>query len=168
MKCDVCSNEATVFLTQIINGQMTTVNLCETCSKAKGVTDELGFGLAEAFLGAGNTTALPRNDVLTCPSCGFTSAQLKKIGRMGCPQCYETFQDGLDQMLSSMHKGTRHLGKIPARAIADSRKNASMEELKHALQSAISEERYEEAARIKKEIQALQAPVPAKPESQGA
>ena len=167
MKCDVCSNEATVFLTQIINGQMTTVNLCETCSKAKGVTDELGFGLAEAFLGAGNTTSLPRNDVLTCPACGFTSAQLKKIGRMGCPQCYETFQDGLDQLLSSMHKGTRHMGKIPARAIADSRKNASLEELKHALQSAITEERYEEAARIKKEIQALQAPVSAEAESTG-
>ena len=50
MKCDVCENEATVYLTQIINGQMTTVNLCDTCSKAKGVTDETGFGLAEAFL----------------------------------------------------------------------------------------------------------------------
>ena len=51
MKCDVCDKEATVFLTQIINGQMTTVNLCESCSKEKGVTDETGFGLAEAFLG---------------------------------------------------------------------------------------------------------------------
>jgi protein arginine kinase activator len=167
MKCDVCTNEATVFLTQIINGQMTTVNLCETCSKAKGVTDEMGFGLAEAFLGAGNTTNVPRNDVLTCPSCGFTSAQLKKIGRMGCPHCYDTFQEGLDQLLSSMHKGTRHLGKIPTRAIADSRRNASMEELKHALQSAIDEERYEEAARIKIEMQALQTPAP-QAESQGA
>jgi protein arginine kinase activator len=167
MKCDVCTNEATVFLTQIINGQMTTVNLCETCSKAKGVTDEMGFGLAEAFLGAGNTTNVQRNDVLTCPSCGFTSAQLKKIGRMGCPDCYDTFQEGLDQLLSSMHKGTRHLGKIPTRAIADSRRNASMEELKHALQSAIDEERYEEAARIKIEMQALQTPAP-QAESQGA
>jgi protein arginine kinase activator len=168
MKCDVCSNEATVFLTQIINGQMTTVNLCETCSKAKGVTDELGFGLAEAFLGSANTTPLPRSDVLTCPACGFTSAQLKKIGRMGCPKCYDTFQDGLDQLLSSMHKGTRHLGKIPARAIADSRRNANMEELKEALQKAIAEEHYEEAARIKKEMQALHTPLSAEPESQGA
>ncbi len=39
---------------------MTTVNLCEACSKAKGVTDELGFGLAEAFIGSGTTTSLPR------------------------------------------------------------------------------------------------------------
>jgi protein arginine kinase activator len=156
MKCDVCSNEATVFLTQIINGQMTTVNLCEACSKAKGVTDELGFGLAEAFLGAGNTTPVPRNDVLTCPACGFTSAQLKKIGRMGCPECYTTFKDGLDSLLASMHKGTRHLGKIPARAIAESRRGATLEELKDSLQAAVKDERYEEAARIKKEIQALQ------------
>jgi protein arginine kinase activator len=156
MKCDVCSNEATVFLTQIINGQMTTVNLCEACSKAKGVTDELGFGLAEAFLGNASTTAIPRTDVLTCPACGFTSAQLKKIGRMGCPECYKTFQEGLDQLLSSMHKGTRHVGKIPTRAIAESRRNASLEELKDALKSAIADERYEEAAKIKKEIEALQ------------
>ncbi len=155
MKCDVCSNEATVFLTQIINGQMTTVNLCETCSKAKGVTDELGFGLAEAFLGSGSVTPLPRNDVLTCPSCGFTSAQLKKIGRMGCPDCYRTFQEGLDQLLSSMHKGTRHIGKIPARALAASRRNASLAELQEALKQAVQDERYEEAANIKKEIQAL-------------
>lgn len=168
MKCDACTNEATVFLTQIINGQMTTVNLCESCSKAKGVTDEMGFGLAEAFLGAGSTTNVPRNDVLTCPSCGFTSSQLKKIGRMGCPNCYDTFQEGLDQLLSSMHKGTRHLGKIPTRAIADSRRNASMEELKHALQSAISEERYEEAAQIKIEIQALQTPVASEASSKTA
>ncbi len=155
MKCDVCSNEATVFLTQIINGQMTTVNLCETCSKAKGVTDELGFGLAEAFIGSGSGTAPARNEVLTCPSCGFTSAQLKKIGRMGCPDCYRTFQEGLDQLLSSMHKGTRHLGKIPARVLADSRRNASLAELQEALQKAVQDERYEEAARIKKEIQSL-------------
>lgn len=159
MKCDVCSNEATVFLTQIINGQMTTVNLCEACSKAKGVTDELGFGLAEAFLGSGAPAAPPRNDVLICPSCGFTSAQLKKIGRMGCPDCYRTFQDGMDQLLSSMHKGTRHVGKIPARVLADSRRHASLAELQEALQKAVQDERYEEAARLKKEIQSL-APAP--------
>lgn len=161
MKCDVCSNEATVFLTQIINGQMTTVNLCEACSKAKGVTDELGFGLAEAFLGSGSTTPVTRNEVLTCPSCGFTSAQFKKIGRMGCPDCYRTFQEGLDQLLSSMHSGTRHVGKIPARVLADSRRHASLAELKESLQKAVQDERYEEAAAIKKEIQAL-APEPEK------
>ncbi len=159
MKCDACSNEATVFLTQIINGQMNTVNLCEPCSKAKGVTDEFGFGLADAFLG--NTAAtLPRGEAVTCPTCGFTSAQFKKIGRMGCPDCYNAFQDGLDQILTSMHKGTRHVGKIPSRSIADSRRHASLAELREALQQAVKDERYEEAARLKKDIQELQALTP--------
>jgi protein arginine kinase activator len=156
MKCDVCNAEATVFLTQIINGQMTTVNLCESCSKAKGVTDELGFGLAEAFLGAGNTTPVPGHpEVLTCPSCGFTSAQFKKIGRMGCPECYRTFRNGLDSMLANMHSGTRHVGKIPAHAIAASRRSATLAELQDSLHAAVREERYEEAARLKKQIEEM-------------
>lgn len=93
MKCDLCNKDASVFLTQIINGKMTTVNLCEACSKEKGVTDTTGFGLAEAFIGP--TTA--RAKELACPACGFTQSQLKKIGRMGCPECYTTFREGLDQ-----------------------------------------------------------------------
>jgi protein arginine kinase activator len=117
MKCDVCEAEATVFLTQIINGQMTTVNLCEACSKAKGVTEETGFGLAEAFVGAA-PRAVESSPDLTCPSCGFTAAQLKKIGRMGCPECYETFREGLEGLLRGMHKGTRHMGKRPSAIIS--------------------------------------------------
>src|SRR5206468_11770511 len=38
MLCDVCKcNDATVFLTQILEGKMHKVNLCEACSKEKGV-----------------------------------------------------------------------------------------------------------------------------------
>lgn len=112
MKCDVCEVEASVFLTQIINGQMTTVNLCESCSKEKGVTNEAGFGLAEAFVSAGGRVAETLPDH-ACPACGFTAGQLRKIGRMGCPECYTSFIDGLDALLRGMHKGTRHVGKRP-------------------------------------------------------
>ena len=112
MKCDVCEAEATVFLTQIINGQMTTVNLCESCSKEKGVTNDAGFGLAEAFLSP-TRTATEQPAEHACSACGFTAGQLRKIGRMGCPECYSAFQEGLDALLRGMHKGTRHVGKRP-------------------------------------------------------
>ncbi len=155
MKCDVCDNEATVFLTQIIHGQMTTVNLCESCSKAKGVTDEMGFGLADAFLSP--TAASPNQQAEpSCPSCGFTAAQLKKIGRMGCPECYEAFRDGLDNLLKAMHKGTRHMGKIPHRLVNETKLRGNLNQLKEELASAVLEERYEDAARLKQEIQSLQ------------
>jgi protein arginine kinase activator len=151
MKCDVCDKEATVFLTQIINGQMTTVNLCDACSKDKGVTDETGFGLAEAFLAGSQAATTPANAV--CSSCGFTASQLKKIGRMGCPECYDAFRDGLDQLLKAMHKGTRHVGKSPARLLTTGQLEGSLERLGADLAAAVQDERYEDAARLKREIE---------------
>lgn len=177
MKCDVCESEATVFLTQIINGQMTTVNLCDACSKAKGVTDEAGFGLAEAFLST-NTPESQAAEVV-CGACGFTASQLKKIGRMGCPECYGAFREGLDNLLRAMHKGTRHVGKVPGKIpeVADeselpvaqppppapkaraSKKSAapSVAQLREQLDAAVRDERYEDAAAIKREIDRLTA-----------
>jgi protein arginine kinase activator len=160
MKCDVCKAEATVFLTQIINGQMTTVNLCEACSQAKGVTNELGFGLSDAFLGSSKTVPIFKTDVLTCPACGFTSAQFKKIGRMGCPACYDTFRQGLDSLLASMHKGTQHVGKVPSNIAPILAPSVALDDLRTALGMAIAEERYEDAAQIKKQIEAIQSPAP--------
>lgn len=191
MKCDVCEAEATVFLTQIINGQMTTVNLCESCSKAKGVTEETGFGLAEAFVG-NVPRALDASPDLSCPACGFTAAQLKKIGRMGCPECYEAFRDGLEALLRGMHKGTRHVGKrpsaIPAPATVTPRQRRSaaapasaipqtplvqeqpppappvdIAKLRAELDLAVKEERYEDAATIKAEIERHSQPQPKEP-----
>jgi protein arginine kinase activator len=153
MKCDVCEKEATVFLTQIINGQMTTVNLCDACSKAKGVTDETGFGLAEAFLHQAAPAAEMESE---CPACGFTAAQLKKIGRMGCPECYSAFRDGLDNLLKAMHKGTRHVGKTPKRLVTEGQLRGNLGQLREDLAKAVKEERYEDAARLKAEIQHLQ------------
>ena len=177
MKCDVCENEATVFLTQIINGQMTTVNLCETCSKAKGVTEETGFGLAEAFLSPSHRTESDTMEIV-CDACGFTASQLKKIGRMGCPDCYAAFRDGLDGLLRNMHKGTRHVGKRPShlsaiapqilpRQRATTLKDApppapvpapppDIAKLRAELDLAVKEERYEDAAKLKSEIENLQ------------
>ena len=172
MKCDVCDSEATVFLTQIINGQMTTVNLCDACSKAKGVTDEAGFGLAEAFLST--TTPDAQAAEVVCGACGFTASQLKKIGRMGCPECYGAFREGLDSLLRAMHKGTRHVGKVPGTTpvLAELPPSApaapkprtakkaaapSVAQLREQLDAAVRDERYEDAAAIKREIDRLTA-----------
>ncbi|WP_395716823.1 UvrB/UvrC motif-containing protein [Prosthecobacter sp.] len=184
MKCDVCEKEATVFLTQIINGQMTTVNLCEECSKAKGVTEETGFGLAEAFLTPSHRSE--ESMEVVCNACGFTASQLKKIGRMGCPECYTAFREGLDGLLRNMHKGTRHVGKRPGKSAAAPqllpRQRASvvreepppvpaappatppvdMNKLRAALDLAVKEERYEDAAKLKAEIERLQPKTPSK------
>ena len=68
MNCDVCQdNPATVYLTQIVKGEMQKVNLCEACAKDKGVTDPTGFALADALLGIDTDPKMaPSTDVLAC------------------------------------------------------------------------------------------------------
>ena len=51
MKCDYCDSKATVFLTQLVEGQMKKVCLCEPCAKERGVTDPTGFSMADMLLG---------------------------------------------------------------------------------------------------------------------
>lgn len=190
MKCDMCDNEATVFLTQIVDGKMTQVNLCDKCSKEKGVTDPTGFQLADFLLGNAaqkkTRQSSAEDDTLACPECGFTRAHLKKIGRMGCPECYLTFGDDMDNMLRAMHKGTRHVGKVPGRQVsvpvpspkaerpapavaaapvapppppapAPVSPKKKLADLKAAIELAVMEERYEDAARLRDEVKAIES-----------
>jgi len=118
MKCCVCKErEATVHLTQIVGDKMQKLDLCEECARSKGVNDPTGFSLADLLLGLGASQEMEqatKGGELKCPQCGFSQADFKKLGRFGCPECYETFSEGLDNLLKTMHKGTRHVGKVPA------------------------------------------------------
>ena len=117
MRCDVCQkNDATVYLTQIVEGKMQKVNLCEHCAKEKGVSDPTGFAMADLLLGLGATQQIEHGGqpAQKCPVCGFTQIDFKKTGRLGCSACYDTFADGLANLLKGMHKGLKHTGKMPA------------------------------------------------------
>ena len=159
--CDVCnSNEATVFLTQIVEGKMQKVNLCESCSKDKGVTDPTGFALADLLLGLGAAEEIDRGSTgAKCPVCGFSQSEFKKTGRLGCSACYETFAEGLNALLKAMHKGTRHMGKIPERLHMSLVLNDRIRSLQDDLERAVEEENYESAAQIRDEIRQLEAKI---------
>lgn len=154
MTCDVCKhNQATVFLTQIVDGKMQKVNLCESCSKEKGVTDPTGFALADLLLGLGAAQAMEGgNAVQKCPVCGFSQQDFKKTGRLGCASCYETFAEGLAGLLKGMHKGTTHKGKFPARQRRNIERQEELRTLKRDLHRAVAEENYETAAQIRDQI----------------
>ena len=161
MTCDVCkSNQATVFLTQIVGGQMKKINLCESCSKEKGVMDPTSFALTDLLGGLGNEQEIERGQGQKCPSCGFTQADFKKTGRLGCPVCYETFGEALGSLLKAVHKGTAHAGKIPSRQMRSLHFDAQLKTLQKDLQRAVKEENYESAARLRDEIKQLETTAP--------
>lgn len=160
MLCDICkANEATVHLTQIINGKMKKVDLCETCSKEKGVQDPAGFSLADLLVGIGTTEEMEARDkenAIKCPVCEFTLADFKKTGRLGCSSCYDTFDEGLVSVLKAMHKGCAHKGKVPRVLIAKIERAQKISDLKKNLSEAVREEKYELAAQLRDEIQKIE------------
>lgn len=160
MLCNVCKqNEAKVHLTKIVGDKMQKVDLCEDCSKEKGVDDPTSYSTEDTLLGQilsgepSPTESEPAAEpALKCPVCGYTQADFKKAGRFGCADCYATFGEGLETMLKTMHKGTRHTGKVPA-ALQQSRAEAQkLKLLQKRLEKAIAEENFEEAAQLRDEI----------------
>ena len=158
MLCDVCKcNDATVFLTQILEGKMQKVNLCDACSKEKGVQDPTGFALADLLLGIGAAEEIEKGaPTQKCPVCGYTQADFKKTGRLGCSTCYATFSEGLNTLLKAMHKGTEHVGKLPQRAYRAIELSDRMRSLTESLEKAVQEENYESAASLRDQIKQLE------------
>ena len=149
MLCDVCKcNDATVFLTQILEGKMQKVNLCDACSKEKGVQDPTGFALADLLLGIGAAEEIEKG--------APTQADFKKSGRLGCSACYVTFAEGLGTLLKAMHKAAEHVGKLPQRAHRQVELSDRMRSLNENLQKAVEEENYETAASLRDQIKQLE------------
>jgi protein arginine kinase activator len=155
--CSICKEKpATLFLTKISSdNKKQNLDLCDACAKAKG-DDPTAFLVADADimlgLGAAQEIAEAVGTELKCPRCGFSQADFKKSGRLGCPECYKTFAEGLSGLLKTMHKGTRHTGKAPE-ALRESRENSDrLKTLQKKLNKAIESENFEEAAQLRDEI----------------
>jgi protein arginine kinase activator len=155
MLCIICKErEATVHLTQIVANKMQKVDLCEECAKQKGVNDPAGFSFADLLLGLGAAQEMDAaaGPSLQCPKCGFTQADFKKSGRLGCAACYTAFAEGLEGLLKTMHKGIRHAGKVPQALRRNRDLVDRLKVLQRALDKAIAEEDFEVAANLRDEI----------------
>lgn len=167
MLCEKCQKRpAAVHMTKIVNGNKTETHLCEVCAQ---VDNSVSFGLdpkwmlqsifAELF-NMPHTENDPSNaaGVTThrCEKCGFTDAQFSQVGRLGCPKCYDVFENKLDPVLRRIHGNPRHTGKIPKRTGGTIELRREIEELKQELQAAITSEKYEKAAEVRDKIRGLE------------
>ena len=153
LNCSHCNKPATIHLTQIVNNKIIKVDLCESCAQAKGVTDSEGYSLADLL---SKTSLIPEKGEprITCPDCGLTTVDFRRTGRLGCAACYRSFATLLQPALIDMHAGTVHKGKIPKVALSRQSGISKLHDLENALNRAIAEEAYEDAAKFRDEIQA--------------
>ncbi len=155
MQCDGCDKrEATVYLTQVISGQVQKIQLCHECAEQSGLGLASGPSLTEALYGTSSEEEL-RKDAMekSCPKCHLRRSDFRKTSRLGCPACYTMFATELEGLFKSIHKSTKHEGKIPA-----SRQMTSQETMmQQRLQHAISKQDFEEAAKLRDLLAAAQS-----------
>ena len=158
LKCSNCDKKATVHLTQIVNNKIHKVDLCEACAQKKGVTDPQGFSLAD-LLSKATMSPESSDTELVCPNCGLETADFRRTGRLGCSACFPVFADLVRPVLEDMHVGVTHKGKVPKVAVTRQNSQAQFQALKDSLARAIAEEAYEEAAKFRDQITAMEQAV---------
>jgi protein arginine kinase activator len=160
VQCDICGKrEATVHLTEIVNDKVTKLHLCEECAKEKGTEMEEHFGLSDLLAGLADLGMPVKPEVaetIKCPNCSFTYQDFKKLGRVGCGECYEEFKKQLLPIIKRIHGSDRHVGKVSLRVGKTVKDAKSIQELQVKMEKAIQSEEFEEAARLRDKIRELE------------
>ncbi len=192
MLCECGEREATIHEVIIQNGKKIERHLCEKCAAKAGIDAQPHVPINElitkyimsqpgaapgikaaaaAFAGGGLTAPVE----VSCPTCATRFGEFKQSGLLGCPNCYKAFESRLAPLLERAHEGgSHHVGKMPRRALSDSRAGAAsgrpaiesilgtLEErserlsaLRRQLAEAVEGEQYERAAKLRDEIRRI-------------
>jgi len=164
MICDLCKkNEAVMHYTEVRDSRNTEYNLCRECAELKGLAKSLNLALSSL----GDMLAGVIRDVITeqddqktvnCPKCGLALIEFKKLGRLGCPNCYQVFGSNLQILVKQIHGADRHLGKSAPKSVENMilPSISRVEQLRQDLQTAVMKEEYEKAANLRDKIRQLE------------
>lgn len=168
MICQECQKkEAHIFFKQIINNQLTQYVLCSDCARKKGISASPSNLFLQLAFGPGGflpPVAQKRPGIARCRSCGSRLSDLEEYGGLGCPDCYESFQQPLAGLLARIHGADRHTGKKPPQPAAPGKEarpfpaEPDLEALRQKLKAAIAREDFEAAAKLRDEIRRLGKP----------
>ena len=56
------------------------------------------------------------NSTLTCPKCGMTLREFENEGRVGCIECYNTFNDNIVREMFKQQGNSEYAGRLPAQS----------------------------------------------------
>lgn len=165
MLCQNCGkNEANTHIKQIINGDMAESHLCSECASHLGYSDMFsGFGMdLSGFFGGLLSDMLPTHalgSIKRCEKCGCSFEDIVREGKVGCAECYTTFYDKLQPSIQRIHGKIKHSGKV-SRTVTEEKPVETTEEkiakLKLQMDEAVQKQEFEQAAKIRDEIKALE------------
>ena len=157
MKCDRCSKPAVLHITELRQGEVQALHLCESCAKEYLNNAPPSKQPANpSWESTSEEATADEFDTQTCPNCGISFKEFRAQGRLGCPHDYIAFEDKLLRLLENIHTETTHVGKVPKRSPKSSQIQFKLIKLRNELRSSVEEERYEDAARIRDSIRKLE------------
>ncbi|MCA9727579.1 MAG: UvrB/UvrC motif-containing protein [Candidatus Eisenbacteria bacterium] len=186
MKCQNCGeSESTIHFKEVVEGNLREIHLCEACARDKGfhiAIEHNKLSIAGQFIWMAENLypeSAAKVGSVQCATCGLRYSQFTRIGRLGCPDCYGAFQPQLMQILRRVHGETTHRGRLPRETTAlaepetpaavtppprpeDVRKQR-LRQLRRELEAAVASEAFEEAARLRDSIRALESEPPGEP-----
>ena len=160
MKCDRCGNPSVYHSTLIVNGVSKNTNLCRDCAIKEGVFNQQKPSLFdEMFSSFSDLLGYEQVENVVCPVCKTTLREFKTTGRLGCPNCYDMFRDEISNIIKRIAPFETHKqDTIKTKAKPEKQtKEEKIRSLKEEMKIAVSEERYEDAAKIKKQITKLES-----------
>ncbi len=169
-KCRRCSKPATYHIVDIQHGDANETHLCEQCAHqflatsdsavdTVDTTDDEPDQLTSHLLADISEEELADLDNLVCPNCAITFKQFRSQGRLGCPHDYIAFEAQLIPLLENIHGETQHVGKLPKSTPDAGQRHYHLIKLRNDLRSAVEQEAYEDAARLRDEIHTLEVEI---------
>ncbi len=173
MLCQFChNNQATVFITRMVDGNKVESSLCADCAEKEGHLQDFQepFSFHEFVWGMmnGKKKTISASEAVhqefTCSSCGLSLGQFAKSGKFGCENCYQAFASQLPVILKNFQGGHfLHNGRKPPQfqtkeAPVDPVTALTQElaEMKIRLQNHILAERFEQAASARDQIKVIE------------
>lgn len=163
--CQKCKErDAVIHYTNIVNGMKVEKHLCQICAKEEqsDLLGQMAFPLQQWLSGlllseAHHMTHAKQVPVIACPTCGLTYETFVKQGKFQCTDCYVAFAEVLVPLFEKLHnKNHAHVGKIPKRGGEEMIFHRKLLRLKQELKNMVAIENFEEAARLRDEIRALE------------
>lgn len=160
-KCDRCGAPSVYHSTLVVNGISQITNLCRECAIKEGVfTEKPTTVFEDIFSSFANALGFEQVENLVCPVCKTSLKEFKTTGRLGCPNCYEVFREEIANAIKKIAPFETHKQqsiKETKTVKTKQTKEQKIADLKAEMAEAVKEERYEDAAKIKKQITKLEA-----------
>ena len=147
MRCARCGVELTNKIIKIND-----VPYCENCARIMGYgkflrSPEEMLGSAFSPFDEIASTIMQMNELdfgnsaLSCPKCGMTLRDFEKRGRLGCIECYNTFNDYIVKEMFKQQGESTYGGRLPGQSA----------EMKNIKTDALPEAKKEETSEAKAE-----------------